>query len=493
MSQIQVRDPEGYGVGGISIRIAQGVDKPADEALFDYETDPSGNKTWPIPYWPAQNYTLHVNVPGFAIPANPRFHPEVVAVSENAYGGDIVIRLRRVAAPGPGPDPIGPVEPGQPPQPQPHPPVTGDYPFPAEEGGLYVEGTTFRRHSDGSLFQWRGKSMFLLVLRHARGEDIRPDLHELRLLGVNVPRIFGALPWAETPDYRVENFPLDAMGQVLELLRVYGLRSEWSLAHYMHSGLYALLVRQLEILSDYPEALVEWVNEPHVGREKPDPQALNQAVGRDGTLAAYGYYGNFYKNGATPDPVLQWGSLHTTRDSSWARKARHIQELQHTWQRPTVGNEPAKIVEPGFSYPGGKNDPAKTPNEAIWYHAIAHLWTPGATFHDEEGKWGRVPRPGTLQRQVLEGVRDQVWTRIHAGWQTGEYNHSGNHDSPVDDVDADTDGDGKPDPVWTYTSLHASANRALSVRAYASEPRAINGWRVVEAWGPGNSIVRLER
>jgi hypothetical protein len=60
MSQIQVRDENNAPVARVNIRIAEGH-KSSDEAIFDILTDPSGNQGWPIPFWPLNDFTLHVN------------------------------------------------------------------------------------------------------------------------------------------------------------------------------------------------------------------------------------------------------------------------------------------------------------------------------------------------------------------------------------------------------------------------------------------------
>lgn len=368
--------------------------------------------------------------------------------------------------------------------------------FPAEAGRLRIDGTTFRT-PDGELWQWRGFSWFLGFLRFCRGEDVTPDLRWLRANGFNIVRVFGPLPWKETPDYRVEDFRYDYLPDFFALLEAHGLRCNWSLAHYEHPDLNRHVQRWYDIAADFWCPVAEVVNEPHndggapsadnpIDRRKPDPILLLDGIRTHGVLTSYGLYKEAYDGKPGWPPVLNFGTVHTPRDSAWHRQARHAQEIQHATSAPWISDEPAKIVEPGFDYPGGKNDPNTTPAEMVWHAGVCCLWTPGCTVHTEEGKWGRVPKPGTLQATVVDAVRDFVWLKIDASWQTGEYNHSGNHDSPVDDVN-ESDGD----PIWTYTSLHDG--RALSVRCGLSAPKAENGWRIVDAWGPAKSLVRLER
>lgn len=366
--------------------------------------------------------------------------------------------------------------------------------FPPEHGRLSIVGKTFR-DENGIIWQWRGISAFLLFLRYARGEDIVPDLHWYRVHGFNMLRIFGPLPWKETPDYRVENFPFDKLPAFFQLLQDYGLRCNWSIAHYEHPDLKAHVKRWYAIANDFWAPVAEVVNEPHVGSEKPDPISLIKGVDRGHVLTAYGLYSKYYDKKEGLDPVLDFQTLHITRDSAWHRKARHAQELQEEIGKPCISDEPAKLTEPGFHYVGGKNDdrlmvngslnPNYTPAEATWHHAICALWTPGSTVHPEEGKWGRVPVEGMLQYECIKTIRDNVFLKINATWQNGKYRGAHFPDSPVDGKDLKINGE----DIWTYSSLHEK--RALSVRCALSEPNATLGWSKIGKWGPANSIVEL--
>lgn len=357
--------------------------------------------------------------------------------------------------------------------------------FPPEVGRLHIDGTTFRTEAHDK-WQWRGISYFLGPLRLARGEDIRPDLRWMREMGFNIPRSFGALPWVETPDYRVQNFPYGALDDYFGLLEEFGLRCNFSIGHYRHPDFFAYSQRVRQIAERYPHVLLERVNEPHVGSEKPDP-IEDFDVAKGSCLTSYGLYGQYYDKVDGLDPTLDFGTVHIQRDSAWHRKARHAQELQHATGKPWISDEPAKLTEPGFSYPGGKNDPLKTPQEIVWHAAVCCLYTPGFTFHCEDGKWGHVPAPGSLQRLCAEAVRDAVFKKIDAYWQDGVYKGAHSSGSPVDGKGLQIDGQ----DIWTYSTVHPNA--ALSVRCAVSAPQPRDGWRVVDRWGPGGSIVRLER
>jgi hypothetical protein len=309
------------------------------------------------------------------------------------------------------------------------------------------------------------------------------DLKSFRKHGINVVRVFGPLPWKETPDYDYPHFDISRLGEFFDLLADWGIRVEFVPICYAFS----ITEQRTFVNTVYQVASLCWnvfievCNEPHVNNT--DPMRIMAGIARRGVLSSYGLY-NFYYKAGEPRAFLDYCTLHTSRDSAWARKARHVQELASQYDLPCIGDEPAKITEPSFNYPGGKNDPALTPQEAAWHFGVLALWTPGGTFHCEEGKWGRVPVSGMLQLSVLDSVRENVWKRIDATWQAGNYN--GSHMDSSTPVDFIRD-------VWTYSSLHT--HRALSIRIRKGEPlmQPRNGWSIVERFGPENTFATLIR
>ena|SRR3990167_96983 len=351
--------------------------------------------------------------------------------------------------------------------------------FPAEKGKLHIVGEHFYTE-ENQLWQWRGFSWFLGFLRFCRGEDIVPDLKWLRANGYNIVRVFGPLPWKETPDYRIEGFDFTKFDQFLSLLEKYGLRCNFSIAHYPHPGVKALAQGVYDIASRHWNVVTEHVNEPHVG-DKPHP--INDFTGVDhrGILSSYGWYWEYYDNTPGLPKVLNFGTIHIARDAAWDRKARHAQEIQHATGKPWISDEPAKIIEVTQDYPGGKNDPVMTPIQMAWHAGICCLYTAGCTVHMEVGKWGHTPTDETpIERDTSNAVRDYVWTQINPTWQVGQYNGSHFDNSPVDFVYK----------IWTYTSLHEE--RALAIRvALSPEMQARHGWIITRFWGPGNSFATL--
>lgn len=109
MSQIQIRDQQGRGLPGINIRVAEGQ-KSSDAAIFDFESDSSGNKGWPIPFWPKADYTLHINQPEVGVPQNPRYESKSVLVPAAQFPNDVRIELQSTeTVPTPLPIPVPPV------------------------------------------------------------------------------------------------------------------------------------------------------------------------------------------------------------------------------------------------------------------------------------------------------------------------------------------------------------------------------------------------
>ena len=353
----------------------------------------------------------------------------------------------------------------------------GEVPVPiSQTPKLHIQSEHFYL-PDGSLFQWRGFSFFLGYRRFLANEDLRPDLAVLREHKVNLLRVFGPLPWAETPDYRAEDFNFVRLGAFFDLLASEGFYCEWvPICYQFDLALQKETVRKsYEVAKDHSNVLIEVANEPHVNDT--DPVKIMEGIDRHGVLSAYGIYQPYYTSANDPLPTLDYCTIHTTRDAAWHRKARHAQELQHTIQKPCISDEPAKAIEDNFNYPGGK----RIPHEFVWHHAICSLWTSGSTLHTEEGKWGRVPREGMKQWQILQAVAEDVWGKIGPEWQTGDYKGSHSSGSPVDHIQ----------DVWTYSSLLPS--RALAVRCLESAPQPISGWREVRRWGAGGSIVELEK
>lgn len=375
----------------------------------------------------------------------------------------------------------------------PPPPQTGM--FPPEQGRLHIIEDAFYTE-DNEIWQWRGFSMFLAYRRFLAGEDLRPDLRQLRAWGANLIRVFGPLPWVETPDYRFESFNLARLGEFFSLVAEEGLRVEFVPFCYTFGNTQSrreFAQQCFTIMDEHWNVVAEMVNEPAVG-DKPDPIDVLDGVDRKRVLTAYGYYPR-ENDPLSGVQVLDFATTHTVRDSAWFRKARHGQELQVNKGVPVVNDEPAKAIEPGnpgdptnaphpgFGYTGGKTNP----DEFTWYGGVTALWQPGHTLHTEEGKWGCIPVPETRQWDITEAVSANVWAKIPAPVQVGRYTGAHLSSCPVDGKDLQINGR----DIWTYASLHDT--NAVGVRCAVSAPQPKPGWVEVERWGPGGSVVSVRR
>lgn len=179
MSQIKIFDVHGRGIPGINIRLSVGTED-SEAAIFDYSTNDDGTQTWPIPFWPVRDYTLHINK-RYVQPAYEQMDVYVERPPSGNFG-DIVIELKSAShSPTPTTDPMAP---------------------------LTIDGPVFRQF--GAIWRWVGCDAFVLPQRHAVGEDIDPFLDWAQLTGFNLLRCFVAMaivppkvglpPYVLTPD-----------------------------------------------------------------------------------------------------------------------------------------------------------------------------------------------------------------------------------------------------------------------------------------------------
>jgi hypothetical protein len=168
VSQIQVRDEAGAPVVRVNIRIAEGRGT-SDEAIFDILTDPSGNQGWPIPFWPARDYTLHVNKRDVL----PEYGEAEVYVS--AGDRDVPVTLPRASA-----KPIG---------------------------RLRAQGIDFVGE-DGQPWLFAGYTIHTAVNMVRNGEDLDARLEEAKGYGANTIVSIGThlSPWKREHGFLLDPF-----------------------------------------------------------------------------------------------------------------------------------------------------------------------------------------------------------------------------------------------------------------------------------------------
>lgn len=286
MSQIQIRDDHGRGIPHVNIRIALG-EGDADAAIFDIETDDAGNQGWPIPFWPRQDYTLHVNKRGVV-----RGYGEASQfVAAAAHGADVVIQLER----------------------------SGMSPESRAMSRLTAHREGFRNQS-GDRVVIAGVSAFMHFERYLNGEDVRPLLAQAVELGANCLRVFGMAHYIpvnagrrafKPQDYGDRYF--DAQPEFFALCASSGLYVYWSV--FPDNDLIRVpnardfFVREVATLKQAENTFGELTNEQDAHSfNAVDPTSMPRPNGIAFTSGSYGDIG-----GAQPH-CWDFCDYHTPRD-----------------------------------------------------------------------------------------------------------------------------------------------------------------------------------
>lgn len=247
--------------------------------------------------------------------------------------------------------------------------------LPAHLSRLVPSGQIF--YQDGKPWRWMGVSMFPLMDRYARGDNIAPLFDACR--GFNVLRVWSYVTWPgtgwETPSLStarafVQRCADEGFYVYLTLLTdddPARLQPAKDLAH---------------AVGDLSNVVFEIGNEPHVHKSI-DVWALRDAVEQTGAPYASG-----------ENEMLPFiGSLldaHTPRDGDWPRKCHDLLEYYH-------GGGPGAPSDPAHPVPCVAGEPIR-PDQAGYiatdfraYFGGCAILGAGATFHYEGGKFGRVP------------------------------------------------------------------------------------------------------
>lgn len=271
MAQVQVRDAHGRGVANVNIRIAVGRGD-SDAAIFDYETDDGGNQGWPIPFWPTQDYTLHVNKRNVQS-GYGEAETYVLKPADGQYS-DIVIQLDGSS----GASPSGPLT------------------------RLEAHQSGFRNRA-GQRVVIAGVSAFMHYERFLNGEDIRPLLQQAKDLGANCVRVFGMAHYIpvnagrrpfKPADYGDRYF--DAQPEFFALCASYGLYVYWSVfpdCDLIQPGdCRAFLDREVAVLKQAENTFGELTNEQDAHSfNAVDPSKVNRPSGIAFCSGSYGDIG----------------------------------------------------------------------------------------------------------------------------------------------------------------------------------------------------------
>jgi hypothetical protein len=267
-----------------------------------------------------------------------------------------------------------------------------------EAGRVRVDGQVFRRE-DGSIYQWRGATDFLLFKRFLDGEDVQPILTDRIAAGANLVRVLGMV------DSFAHFYPqehagyYDQLGAFVDLLAARGLRVEFVVfadaqvvmpdpsAEWVHLDMVA------RVLSSKWGAFLEVSNEPFKNLPGGGAAAcaLAQRVRGRGIPVASGHYdfdgdiGGDTAGRCAADFI----TYHGPRKPEWPRTAKDSLDIRDWAHVPVVQDEPTGFAE----QPDGDRRSASV-DDAAYFAAAVGLMGAGATFHSNDGitstAWGPV-------------------------------------------------------------------------------------------------------
>jgi len=310
-----------------------------------------------------------------------------------------------------------------------------------ESGPLRVDGVTFR-DSAGNIWSYRGVTMFMLMARWLRGEDISTQILWAQSFGANVLRVFGRVPastvsgWKDWPDYEHPESAADfadKLGKFFDLVAGYGVRVEYvPLTWAAPVATMRQWVQQaFDVAANHWNVLIEVANEPEVNGV--DTVSVMQGVNTRGVIYALGNYVN-RSDGSLPHG--NYVTAHTDRDSEWPRRGHDAIDYRDgggpfalndiACKCPIVLDEPIGADETDQA--GRRTTSAA---DYMAYVGVARLMAAGVTFHCQCGLMGRSPNTNEpIQAQIAQAV-GQTWTAIVADAQIGAYQRCGGGGFPT--------------------------------------------------------------
>ena len=370
--------------------------------------------------------------------------------------------------------------------PPPYVPPNGGAIFAPEQGAVYREGSFFYREN-GSVFDWRGCSLFLIPNRTFRGEDCSSHITWMQGHGFNVCRMFVAgVDWSEWPEKIFERADYqDRLHSIFTRFHDAGIRVEATVCTYgIDTGTWHNVLRKVySVVDDFH--FVETMNEPWA-HGKGDPVAMMEGISRGSVCSSYGIAPHEDSGYMCPFdlamPRLDYLTPHLRRDEAhMSRGAKDGMEMRDFFGMATCSDEPIGAGE--VEEPGRRTCNKKMLSE---HHAIARLLYGGSTFHFNAGVEGRIPGAyEPVQEDLARGVTE-VFKFIPPESQTGQYARPGLGDFPVHFVEGMAD--------HPYASI--LGNTSYLVMTECAEdwtPEPVNGWQVETIHHEFNWLVKLRR
>lgn len=350
--------------------------------------------------------------------------------------------------------------------------------IPAATGRIFAKGELFY-HQDGSIWQWRGSTDFMLFRDYLDGKNIDAVLLERYNAGANIVRVLGMAHYipvnAGQRAFEVSSYGtyFDRLHRFCDYAATFGLRVEFTAladAQILMPGAPEQDAFLFRVLSALPEtAFLEIANEPF--KNGVDVAARLKNLPHTQILVASGDY-TFEK------PIVAgYMTVHESRDAEWPRKSR-LDEWYANAHVPVVWDEPIGADE--------SNQPGRRSNQPEDFFDLcsgAALHGAGLTFHSTAGL---LSAPwGATQKQAASLCFDAM-RAVPADAPLLDYTRGGLGNNPLTHDDA----------ISLRTWCQIGPNRAIceAVRpSPAWKAEAVNGWKISKQSGPGGRLVFLER
>lgn len=295
----------------------------------------------------------------------------------------------------------------------------------AGEWGVLAVRNGLLVRPDGSIYQWRGASLFKALERMRNGENLNPVVEELIALGCNLVRIFvcynnpqglGHLDPRDSPTF------YDDVRICADYFATRGMRVEFTHGdtnnlftdHEAHQH-----ARNLKVaLTGCWNVSVEAINEAGLNENGSNARAVDMAqelLGA-GFLVATGIYPHD-PDWLIPEWSADYGTVHSERKPEWPRVPRELDDLRKQTIVPWAEDEPPGAAEADRGYSRSTNA-----DDFAYYAATAALMGAGATLHSDSGVEA-IPL-GPIQKQCAKAFFDALqWVPVDA--QTWPYQRGG--------------------------------------------------------------------